>query len=85
MFFMNFYFILSGGRRRRHLEWEKMRDFIMKQNDAIGNAFGMDYYDQKAKDVVKKYAQHEKYFLEKGSKLFVFCFLILIDITLFFK
>lgn len=39
----------------------------MKQNDARGDAFGMNYYDQKAKDLVRKYTQHDKQFKEKGS------------------
>lgn len=46
--------------------WEKIRDFIVKQNDARGDAFGMNYYDQKAKDLVKKYTQHDHQFKEKG-------------------
>ncbi|CAF4067762.1 unnamed protein product, partial [Rotaria sp. Silwood1] len=53
-------------KHRRYLRWEKIRDFIVKQNDARGDAFGMDYYDQKAKDLVKKYTQHDKQFKEKG-------------------
>jgi hypothetical protein len=44
-----------------------VRDFVVKQNDARGDAFGMDYYDQKAKDLVKKYTQHDKNFQGKGS------------------
>ncbi|CAF0980766.1 unnamed protein product [Adineta steineri] len=56
----------TGGRHRRYLSWEKIRDFIVKQNDARGDAFGMDYYDQKAKDLVKKYTQHDKHFIQKG-------------------
>jgi hypothetical protein len=48
------------------LSWEKVRDFIVKQNDARGDAFGMDYYDKKAKDLVKKFTQHDTQFQEKG-------------------
>ncbi len=61
-------FSSRGGKHRRFLSWEKVRDFIVKQNDARGDAFGMDYYDQKAKDLVKKYTQHNKYFREKGKE-----------------
>jgi phosphatidylinositol phospholipase C delta len=32
----------------------------------------MDYYDQKAKDLVKKYTQHSKHFIEKGFILIFF-------------
>ena len=39
-------------------------EVIVKQNDARGGAFGMDYYDQKAKDLVKKYTQHDIQFLQ---------------------
>jgi hypothetical protein len=60
------FFFDRGGKHRRFLSWEKIRDFIVKQNDARGDAFGMDYYDQKAKDLVKKYTQHDKEFKEKG-------------------
>ncbi|UJR30175.1 hypothetical protein I4U23_017715 [Adineta vaga] len=59
-------FDATGGKHRRYLSWEKIRDFIMKQNDARGDAFGMDYYDQKAKDLVKKYTQFNKHFVQKG-------------------
>ncbi|CAF1016252.1 unnamed protein product [Rotaria sp. Silwood1] len=58
--------IIPGGKHRRYLSWEKVRDFIVKQNDARGDAFGMDYYDQKAKDLVKKYTQHDEHFIQKG-------------------
>ena len=58
--------LIRGGKHRRYLNWEKIRDFIVKQNDARGDAFGMDYYDKKAKDLVKKYTQHDKQFLHKG-------------------
>ncbi len=61
------YYFVRGGKHRRYLSWEKMRDFVVKQNDARGDAFGMDYYDQKAKDLVKKYTQHDKNFQGKGS------------------
>lgn len=59
-------YIPRGGKHRRYLNWEKVRDFIVKQNDARGDAFGMNYYDQKAKDLVRKYTQHDKQFKEKG-------------------
>ncbi|CAF1212762.1 unnamed protein product [Adineta ricciae] len=59
-------FDATGGKHRRYLDWEKIRDFIVKQNDGRGDAFGKDYYDQKAKDYVKKYTQHNKHFVEKG-------------------
>jgi hypothetical protein len=62
-----FFFCVRGGKQRRYLSWEKIRDFIVKQNDARGDAFGMDYYDQKAKDLVKKYTQHDKHLIQKGS------------------
>ncbi|CAM4854342.1 unnamed protein product [Rotaria socialis] len=58
--------IAPGGKHRRYLSWEKVKDFIVKQNDARGGAFGMDYYDQKAKDLVKKYTQHDEHFMQKG-------------------
>ncbi|CAF4178785.1 unnamed protein product [Rotaria sp. Silwood2] len=58
--------MIPGGKHRRYLSWEKVRDFIVKQNDARGDAFGMDYYDQKAKDLVKKYTQHDEHFIQKG-------------------
>jgi hypothetical protein len=61
-----------GGKHRRFLTWEKVRDFIVKQNDARGDAFGMDYYDQKAKDLVKKYTQHDEQFKEKGLMMNIF-------------
>ncbi|CAF3653024.1 unnamed protein product [Rotaria sordida] len=57
---------LPGGKHRRYLSWDKIRDFIIKQNDARGDAFGMDYYDQKAKDLVKKYTQHDEHFIHRG-------------------
>ena len=64
-------FVSRGGKHRRYLGWEKIRDFIVKQNDARGDAFGMNYYDQKAKDLVKKYTQHDHQFKEKGFDDFV--------------
>ena len=55
-----------GGKHRRYLSWEKIRDFIVKQNDARGDGLGKGYYDQKAKDLVKKYTQHDEHFVHKG-------------------
>lgn len=69
--FNRFFYICRGGKHRRYLGWEKMKDFIVKQNDARGGAFGMDYYDHKAKELVKKYTQHDEHFIHKG---FNYCY-----------
>lgn len=71
--------MIRGGKHRRYLNWEKIRDFIVKQNDARGGAFGLDYYDKKAKDLVKKYTQHDKQFLHKGFSRLLSLLLLIIN------
>jgi hypothetical protein len=43
-----------------------MKIFLKTQIDERDDSFEMDYYEQKAKDLIKKYTQHDEQFKEKG-------------------
>ena len=43
-----------------------MKEFIKKQNDMRDDPFGADSYEQKVKDLIKKYTEHNESSKEKG-------------------
>ncbi len=51
-----------GGKHRRYVNWENLKEFLKKQND---DSFD---YEQKAKDLIVKYTQHHQDLREKGEK-----------------
>ncbi|CAF0805053.1 unnamed protein product [Rotaria sordida] len=53
-------------KRQRYLSWENMKVFIQKQNAALNDTYTMDLYEQKAKDLIKKYTEYDGNFKEKG-------------------
>ncbi len=43
-----------------------MKGFIKKQNDPDDIPFEIDYYEQKSKELIRKYSQHDEHSKEKG-------------------
>lgn len=43
-----------------------MKGFLKNQNETSNDSYGMDYYEEKAKDLIEKYTQHHEHLKEKG-------------------
>jgi hypothetical protein len=43
-----------------------LKGFIKKQNDPDDIPFEIDYYEQKSKELIRKYSQHDEHSKEKG-------------------
>jgi hypothetical protein len=75
MLFLNKYrlkisFFHRGGKPGGYLSYENMREFLTKQNDARGDPSGIDSYEQKARDLIRRYTQHDEYLREQGDSHF---------------
>ncbi len=46
--------------------WENLKIFLRKQNDVQNDPYGMDYYEKKAKDFIRKYTKHDEHSVDKG-------------------
>jgi hypothetical protein len=60
-----------------------MKVFIKKQNDIHDDPFGANSYEQKAKDLIKKYTEHDEHSKEKGLFSLSFEFTLRIDVFVF--
>ncbi len=59
-------FYNRGGKRRRYISLENFNGFIKKQNDPDNIPFQADYYEQKSKELIRKYSQNDEHSNEKG-------------------
>ncbi|CAF4599281.1 unnamed protein product [Rotaria sp. Silwood1] len=54
------------GKNRRYLSLEYMKVFLRNQNASLNDTFELNHYEQKGKDLITKYTEHDEQLKEKG-------------------